>query len=338
MVRVVDRDVLEHRRFAKAEEKAQHEQRSNKGPLVHLRRKGDRAILALDHIARRRIGQHEQQDQREAESPVHHRPRAEPVAEVATIGAKQAGRQAEGRSRHAGGFHVHAIDADQVMRHPQGKGHKPAEHKEVVQRKAPDLQVGQRGELLGQCGCPAPGFAARHQFGVILGKDKEDHREHGQTNRPGIRHPVPAVCDHHKGGDKLGHRSADVARAEDPQRGALLARRIPARHIGDADDERSACQTHAKRCDEIHRIGMGKGQQPSRECGQQHLQRKHDAPAEFLGPDPQKQPRQRAGQDWRGDQQAEFKLVQPQFSLDRHADDGKDRPHCEAGGKGHGAK
>ncbi len=68
---------------------------------------------------------------------------------------------------------------------------------------------------------------------------------------------LPAIGDHHERGKKLGHRRTDIASTEDPQRRALLARGIPARHIGDADDERAAGQADAEGRDQVHRIGVG---------------------------------------------------------------------------------
>jgi hypothetical protein len=84
-----------------------------KGHHAHLGREGDRPFAPADHVVGRRVGQHEQQDQREAEGPVHHRPRAEPVREMPAIGAEHARREAEGGGRHAGAADVEAVDADQ---------------------------------------------------------------------------------------------------------------------------------------------------------------------------------------------------------------------------------
>ena len=93
---------------------------------------------------------------RKAEGPVHDRPRAELVGQVPAIGAEQAGRQAEGRGRHARRAHVDAVDVDQVVRQPQRQRHEGAEDEEVVEREPPDLQVLQRRELLGKPGALAP--------------------------------------------------------------------------------------------------------------------------------------------------------------------------------------
>ena len=132
---------------------------------------------------------------------------------------------------------------------------------------------------------------------------------------------LPAIGHHHKGGDKLGHRSPDIARAKNSQHRALLARAVPARDRGHPDDERPARKPDAQGCNPISRAGRGPGQRPGRHPRQNHLQRKHQPPALPFRPNPQKQPRQRPGQDRCRHQQAEFKLAQRQLFLDRHTDD-----------------
>ncbi len=83
---------------------------------------------------------------------------------------------------------------------------------------------------------------------------------------------------------------------------------------------------------------MRPGQEPGREAGQDHLQREHDPPAPFLGPYAEEQPGQRSGQDRGGDEKPELKLVQAKLRLDRDADDGEDRPDCEADRECQGAQ
>ena len=334
MVGVIDRDVLEHRRLAERHEKAQHEHRHDKGHQPHRGRKFDWAVLAQHDVMRRRIGQHEQQHQAEAEGPVHDRPRAEPVGQMPAIGPEKRGGEAEGRGRHPGGAHVDAIDLHQVVRHPQGQRHEGAKDKEVVQREPPDLQVRQRRELFGHRGRPHPARPARDQLGVVLGEEEKRDGKQRQRRRPDVRHTLPAPGHHDEGRHELGHRSADVARAKDAQRHALMGLVIPARHIGHPDDERPAGKPDAQRRDQIGRIGRGMRQRPGRGRGRQHLQRKHHPAAEPFGPDPQEQAHHRPGQDRRRDQEAELKLGQAQLVLDRHPDDRKDRPDRKAGGKG----
>ena len=85
-------------------------------------------------------------DDRDAEGPVHDAARAVAVGEHAAVDAEQAGRHRVGGADHAGGGDVEAVDADQVARQPQRQRHEGAEHEEVVEREAPDLDVLQRRE------------------------------------------------------------------------------------------------------------------------------------------------------------------------------------------------
>ncbi|OIQ74605.1 hypothetical protein GALL_437400 [mine drainage metagenome] len=295
MFRVVNRDVLEHRRLAEAHEEPQHEQRDDEGHEVHLRRKRDRASLPLNNIVRRRIGQHEQQDGGEAEAPVHHRPRAEPVGQVAAIGAEQRGRQPERRRRHARRADANAIHLDKVVRKPEVQRNETAEDEEVVQREAPYLKVLQRRELLGQCRRACTRGAAGDQCGIILGEEVEHHAHHQKADRPDMRNPVPAKGDHHERRDEGGDGGADVARAKDAKRGALLARAIPARHIGHPDDERATSKADPERRDQIHCVARRPGQHPGRRRRQHHLRREDDPATVFLGQNAQKEPRDRSG-------------------------------------------
>ena len=54
----------------------------------------------------------------------------------------------------------------------------------------------------------------------------------------------------------------------------------------------------------------------------------------MVRPDPEKQPRQRAGEDRRPHEQAELGVIQTQFGFDFDADNGKYRPDGEADRKG----
>ena len=65
--------------------------------------------------------------------------------------------------------------------------------------------------------------------------------------RPDLRDRLPAVGNHHEGREELGDRRADVAGAEDAERGALAFRSEPLGHVGDADRERTAGDADAER-------------------------------------------------------------------------------------------
>jgi hypothetical protein len=148
---------------------------------------------------------------------------------------------------------------------------------------------------------------------------------------------MPAVRHHHHRREQLGHRRADVAGAEDAQRGALLFLREPLGDIGDAHRERTAGDAHRQRRQQELRIGLGVGQHPGGAGTGQHHQAEHDAAAVLFGPHAQEQADQGAGEDRGGHQQAELGIAQAQVLLDLDADDRKDRPHREAHGEGEGA-
>ena len=156
--------------------------------------------------------------------------------------------------------------------------------------------------------------------------------------RPDVGDGLPAVGDHDEGGEELGDGGADVAGAEDAERGALLLGRVPARHVGDADRERAAGNADAERGQQERRVVVGEGEEPGGDRRRQHDGRIDDAAAVLVGPDAEHQADQRAGEDRRADQQAELGVVEAQVVLDLDADDGKDRPHGEADGEGNRGK
>ena len=57
---------------------------------------------------------------------------------------------------------------------------------------------------------------------------------------PDLRDGLPAIGDQDERREEFCDRGADIARAENAERRALLLGRIPARNIGDADRERAA--------------------------------------------------------------------------------------------------
>ena len=63
--------------------------------------------------------------------------------------------------------------------------------------------------------------------------------------------------------------------------------------------------------------------------------RENPASAVLIGPDAERDPHERAGQDGGADQKAELRLCEAQILFDLHADDGEDRPGCEADREGY---
>ena len=254
------------------------------------------------------------------------------------IGAKQRRRQRERSRCRASHADIKSVDLDQVMRHPQRQRDKRPEHEEIVKREAPDLEICQWRELFGHAGRARPAFAARDKCRVVLGEHKECDGHDRKRRSPDIRDTLPAVGNHDEGGHEFRDGRADVTGPEDPECGSLATRAIPARDIGHADDERPAREADPECRYQVHRIGRGKGQQPGGRCRQQHLRGEYQPPAVFLGPDTQKQSRDRPCQNWCGDQKTELELAQAKFGLDGHTDDREYRPNRETGGKSDGAE
>ena len=157
--------------------------------------------------------------------------------------------------------------------------------------------------------------AAAREIGIVLREHEEDDGHDRERGRPDQRHRLPAVGDHDDGRDELGDRRADIAGAEDAERGALLLLRVPLRDIGDADRERAAGDADAERREQEGGIVVGEGQQRGHHRRRQHGERVDDAPAILVGPDAEHQADQRAGQDRRADQQAELRVAQAQVLL-----------------------
>ena len=144
VVGVVDRDVLVDRGLAEAHEEAEHEHDHGEGEEPGLEPERHRPADALHDVFGRRVGEDEASRHRDAERPVHDAARAVLVGEYAAVDAEQARRHRVGGADHAGGGDVEAVDADQVARQPERQRHERAEHEEVVEREAPDLDVLQR--------------------------------------------------------------------------------------------------------------------------------------------------------------------------------------------------
>ena len=198
-------------------------------------------------IIYRRIGQDESAGDRDQQGPVHYRARAVAIGQMAAIGAEQArGKRKHGR-RHAGRFEIYVVDLHQILRQPKRKRDKAAEDEEIIQREAPDLNILQRLHFQpGARGLGAGAAALRHHR-VFPGREPEDHGHDRQTRGPDVRDALPAHRDHDKGRAEFGDRGADIAGAKNAQRRSLLARLVPARHIGDADGKGPARHADAER-------------------------------------------------------------------------------------------
>ena len=327
---IVNRDVLVDGRLAERHEEAEHEHQHGERHHAHGQREFDRPVDSAHDVGGRRIGQQERAHDRHAERQVHDRAGPDPVGQPAADDAKQARRDRVHRRDQAGRADVETVGADQVARQPQRQRDERAEHEEVVERKAPDLQVPQRLELLEErLGLRAAGTPLRVAR-IVLGQQEVHDRRGREHAGPDLRDRVPAPCHHDQRRRQLGHRGADVARAEDAERGALFFPRKPLGDVGDADCERPAGDAHQQCCEQVATVGRHRRQEPGCGGGAEHDPGEHDAAADLVGPDAERQPAQRAGQDGRGDQQAELRVVELQLLLDLQADDRKDRPDCEA--------
>src|SRR5689334_556425 len=77
-------------------------------------------------------------------------------------------------------------------------------------------------------------------------------------------------------------------------------------------------------------------EEESGERGRQHDHRVDPTATILVGPDAEKDADQRAGQNRRAHQQAELRLVEPEFRFDLDADDGEDRPDRKTYGESDG--
>lgn len=333
VVRVIHRDMLEDRRLAKAHEEAQHEDQNDEGHQPHRGAEDDRAVDPLDPVGRGRIGQQEAAQDRDAEGPVHDAACAMAVGQMPAIGPEQARRDGVEGRQQSRRPHVEIVDTDEIARQPERQCHEGAEHEEVIEGKAPDLDVAQDRELLGHRRAAAAAAPVLGLRGVVLRDGKKSDRRHHETRGPDLRHRLPAHRDHHERREDLGHRRPHIARAEDAQRDALPLGRVGFRHIGDADRERAARKPKAERRQQEGHVAVGHCQEPGRPLRQDHDRGEDQSAAEAVGPHPEDQPRQRSRQDGSADQQPVFGLAQTEFVADRQADDGKDRPDGETGGK-----
>ncbi len=334
--RIIDRDVLEHRRLAERHEKAENEDRDGEADQAHFGMEGDRPIDALNDVVGRRIGEDEGGGDGDQEGPVHHAARAVDVREVAAIGTEQAGGHREESGDHASGANVHAIDLDQVLRQPKRQRDESAKDEEIIEREAPDLNILQRLELHPGAFRLLTGAAALDEDRVIRGGEPENDRHDHEGPGPDLGYGMPSEGDQHHRCKELGNCRSDVAGAEDAKRRALFFRRIPARHIGHANRERSAGDADAKRCDQHLRIGRGKGQEEGCHRCRQHRGGENHTATVAVCPDAQRDADERAGEDRCPDKEAELGFREIQVLTDLNADDCEDCPHGETDGEGDG--
>jgi hypothetical protein len=95
---------------------------------------------------------------------------------------------------------------------------------------------------------------------IVLGAEPEDERHEAEDRCPDQRDVLPAAGEQHEGRHEFGDSRADIADAEDAERGALLAGRIEARDIGYADSKGAAGQSDTQRRDKHLAIGFGESQ------------------------------------------------------------------------------
>ena len=114
------------------------------------------------------------------------------------------------------------------------------------------------------------------------------------AERPDLRDRLPAIGDQHERRDEFGDGGADIAGAEDAERGALLAGRIQARDVGDADRERTAGDADKERRDQEFRVGVRPGQQVGGDRRGEHDDGVDPPSAILVGPDAEHQADQRS--------------------------------------------
>ncbi|MNO74266.1 hypothetical protein D3C76_652600 [compost metagenome] len=162
---------------------------------------------------------------------------------------------------------------------------------------------------------------------IGVGAEPEQQRSDQHRHRVDLRHHPPAEGDHDHRRHQVGDRRPGVTGAEDAHRGALALLLEPRRGIGDAHREGTAGQADEQSQHQVVPVLAGEGQAVDRDRHQQHVHEEHDAPAEAVGQQTERQADQRAGEDRQRDHQAELRLTQAEFLLDADADDREHRPY-----------
>ena len=290
--------------------------------------------VALDRVDDHRRGRIAQQEHA-GEAHPHHPPgdgvAAPLVRRPAAQRANRPGRQVEQDRQERGGGQRQPVLADVVLGQPERQRHERAEHEVVGEAEAPDAQVEQRQELLGELRM-APRrrvLAVQRVFGR---QEPEQHRHHQHRDRIDLGHHAPR----RRGGgrddqrrDELRERGTRVAGAEDAHRRALPLLAEPGRRVGDADGERAAGHPDEESQHQVLPVLGRVGQHPGGDHHREHLQEVHDPPAVAVGQDAERQAHERARQDGGRHQQAELGLVEVQLRLDLDADDREHHPHGE---------
>ena len=145
------------------------------------------------------------------------------------------------------------------MRQPEGQSHKGAEHKEVVQGKAPDPQLPQWFHLLQE----GFGLAASPlcRQGIFLGQQNENNTHDRQHRGVDLRGAFPAECHQQERGPEIGYCRAHVARTENAQGCALPLRFKPGRRVSHPHDKGTTCQANAQSAYQQHEVRGREGEQ-----------------------------------------------------------------------------
>src|SRR5690606_7249101 len=132
---------------------------------------------------------------------------------------------------------------------------------------------------------------------------------------------------------ELRDGGADIASTEDAEGSSLLARRIPSRHVGDADGERAARNADAECGNEHLWEGLGIGEEPGGHGRREHDHRVDPPAAVLIRPNAQDDADQRSGENRGSDEKPELGFAQPQFIFYLDSDNRKYGPDGEADGK-----
>src|SRR5690606_36882086 len=159
--------MFEHRRLAQAHEEAQHKDEYGEANEAGLKAERYRPFDAIDHITCWRIGEQKCRRDADEKGPIHDLPGADLVRQMPAVDAEERSGHRECRCDHAGRLEVKLINADQIAREPKRQRHKRAEHKEVIQRKTPDLDILKRRKLLRHAAGLDTRGAARSEVWVV---------------------------------------------------------------------------------------------------------------------------------------------------------------------------
>ena len=156
--------------------------------------------------------------------------------------------------------------------------------------------------------------AARRATGSSSVDEPEDDRHDGEADRPDLRDRLPAVGDEHEGARNLVTAAPTLPAPKMPSAVPVAPLDTSARH------RRRRPRRSRRRCrrrarpeafgDRCRRRTAGRSRP-----AQQHRSGEDEPAAVLVGPDAERDPDQRAGQDRRADKQAELGLVEPEVLL-----------------------